>query len=228
MDRNKKYMPPKVPSPGPGGRRGRSRFAIIEHLLPMLAGAAVTVNSEKILKSLAGIKDWGTGVIERGREIGSRIPETYLKSDLPNNPGMSNRFYDMTNRGIEGEVINTPPMTGDRTMPTYDMRTDNPGFGYVNVDGEVYAQGTQPRGKPGVLNVAPKETTSQGSLNYESKPLDMEVDVFENPEIKEESMSSLKRIFGELSKHDLNTIEDMETKGVGHYLYGKDKSYLDY
>ena len=33
----------------------------------------------------------------------------------------------------------------EKKIKTYNMASDKPGFGYVNIDGQIYEKGTEPR-----------------------------------------------------------------------------------
>ncbi len=107
MDKNKKYSPPKVPGPGkPNIRRG-GKFNMINQALkalgPMMLARYVMQNNSLDINNVKDsivnseqfqqIKGFGKRLMDKGTEIQAKSNKTYLKSDAPNNPGMSNKIY---------------------------------------------------------------------------------------------------------------------------------------
>ena len=122
--------------------------------------------------------------------------------------------YDMTRRGPEGEVLHRPPMTGDRTATSYDMRGDMRTKGYYRdeITGEIIAySGPQARGNPEVLNVAPKEEISRDSGEGVINDPD-DYQFYENPEAIDHDVNTTRNVSDELQRHDVNFIEEYETK----------------
>ena len=138
----------------------------------------------------------------------------HRKTDAPMTTQTGITKYDMTRRGPEGEVLHRPPMTGDRTATSYDMRGDMRTKGYYRdeITGEIIAySGPQARGNPEVLNVAPKEEISRDSGEGVINDPD-DYQFYENPEAIDHDVNTTRNVSDELQRHDVNFIEEYETK----------------
>lgn len=110
-------------SPGfptkPGRNRKNHVIEALKKLGPMmLAGLVADKYGGPAFNK---IKEYGKKIISERTEAANIPNKNYSKTDVPNNPGMSNKIYDMPKRGIEGEIINNNPMQGEGTQTLYNM-----------------------------------------------------------------------------------------------------------
>lgn len=217
-----------IPVPGPGDQypRPSGRTDSVMWLIKNLAKVGGVELASKGVEAVTNFfKERDYNPIQAGEDYETEGMTDYTKTNEPNrNPIYSKsdapmptitgqEIYDVRNKGVEGETINKPPITGDRTATSYDHRTDSPSTqGYVNIDGQIYKKGTEPKGSPAVASMH-TETSTAPDVSYKKNDPER-VDIINNDDIKYESDEANKNLFKELGFEDINKIEDFETRGA--------------
>ena len=159
--------------------------------------------------------DYKDSTWPRSKENKNIIPERnviYSRSDAPMPTQTGMEHYDMTERGPEGEILHKLPMTGEGEMTSYNYRTDDPStLGYVNIGGQIYRRGEEPKGSPAISNMRTETDTAPGVSYQKNDPEN--VDIINNDDLRYESDDANRRLFEELGFEDINKIEDFETRG---------------
>tara|TARA_R100000152_G_C6776201_1_gene205152 strand:+ start:1684 stop:2277 length:594 start_codon:yes stop_codon:yes gene_type:complete len=186
MDTKRKNTNPRVPGPRPGmPDRKTSPISWLIESIVKLGGTAAASKVVDTVYNFYENRDFNP--IKAGKDYQTKGTTMYPKSDAPMSGITGQTTYDMAERGVENEVINKPPMTGDRKMTKYKMPP-----------------------KPAMANVNTKTTTAP-IANYETND-PTKVDVIDNDRVPYTTEEANKELFKELSFEDINKIEDFETR----------------